>query len=176
MDWTTKKEIRSEIINRLEAGDKKGNIFDSLSAKYGPDPIIKRILNDIPSRTLKDRLKLLNRILVFILLGIALFKGYFIILGLSRKSGPTFIMFTTFFIQVLLVWMVLKSTRSSYLAAAIYSLIQIFEYQGGFISTIFMVKTSCIAISVLLVFAIGISSYLYIKSDEKWNSMKLKML
>lgn len=170
MDWTTKREIRSEITNRLEAGDTKSNIFNSLTTKYGPNPIIKGILSDIPSSSVKARLKLVNLILVSILLGIALFKGYFIILGLSLKSGTTFLMFTTFVIQVLLVWMVIKSTRMAYLATAFYSLIQIFEYQNGYDSTISTVKILCVVITVLLVFAIGISSYLYIKSNEKWNS------
>lgn len=62
MDWTTKRKIRSEITNRLKTGDTKKNIFDSITAKYGPDPIIKRILSDIPSSATKERLKFINYI------------------------------------------------------------------------------------------------------------------
>jgi hypothetical protein len=170
MDWGTKRKVRSEITTRLKPGDTKDEIFYSMTSMYGPDPIIKRILSDIPSRTVQEQLKSINNLLLSVLICIALIKGYFLILGLTQKTASAFLLFTTLVIQILLIWMVIRFTRTGYLAVGIYDLIQVFEYLEGFKSTISIVQTFCVTVAILLTVTLGLSLYLYIKSNEKWLS------
>ena len=170
MNFITGFKIRSEITSKLNFGANKQEIYNSLVEDHGLQPIFERILSDIPISSTKEKYKILIKFLLLFLSIVAVVKGYFLILGIIKYSGiPNITLVTTLFPQFMMIWMVLKISRTGVLATAVVTGMYFFDYQKGLYHEDFTIKLSCLVIMTSSIFIIAIASFLYFKMKENWK-------
>ncbi len=170
MNVLTGFKIRSEIASKLKSGSNKNEIYNSVVKEHGVQPIFVRILDDIPSIPTQEKYSILIKVLLFFLSIVALAKGCFLVLGIIKYSGiPDITMVTTIFLQLMMIWMVYKISRTGLLATAVVTGLYFSDYQKGLYHDDFNIKLLYLVLMVSSCFIIAFSVFLYFKLKENWK-------
>ncbi|KKP79606.1 MAG: hypothetical protein A2271_01955 [Candidatus Moranbacteria bacterium RIFOXYA12_FULL_35_19] len=122
-----KKQLKNYIVEQLNAGVSKGEIENNLKNNgYGFESY-KKIISRYPELALKNKYKILNRIVIFLLIWISL---AFLIQNISvllENNAPAILSLLGLILPVIAIFYVIKYDRWAYYNIAVFSLILIFQ-------------------------------------------------
>ena len=168
MNLKTRRQIRVQIESRIKAGDSKQEVYRELKEQLGDDPFLRKVLSEVPSLEARKKYARVNLILIVLLVGIAAVKVGFIAVGMTLdKPGMLAWLLLPIGIQLVLILMIHGWNRMSYLLAAIYGGLQLFDQAPRGPLAGQSIKMLFAARQVLWVVAIGAALYLYFKLKEE---------
>jgi len=171
MNIITGFKIRSEIALKLKSGFNKNDIYNSVVKEHGAQPIFGRILDDIPSIPTQEKYSVLIKFLLFFLSIAAFAKGCFLVLGIIKYSVVFDItMVTSLLLQIMMIWMVYRISRTGLLATAVVTGLYFSDYQKGVFHDDINIKLLYLVLMASSCFIIAFSVFLYFKLKENWKA------